>query len=387
MKKFFKLYLLLVIPFTLSALDLTLEIKSTYVDHKERPTDKAYHIQEDGFKNEIAVIGYQVLSNKTHLEFTVSNRLEESYIDKFKFVYNNQFNNHYLQSNLGTIQSMKGIFDNSKNSTVQTPIIHKASGVYNDEFMSGFLDTTIGFEQKYSYMLFRKYTIGVDGYYSKIRTTDNQRAESSAYNYESELADIEFNDPIIGLETTFDYKDKLHFFANNTKSKFTLVKTHDYTDLEILTMYLTKSPLFEKVLLFTSDTPYEFDIDRYGGVYKDTNFMLGYEHFDMKVDHPTNDFESKTSGEYLYLGWFTTDNITPYYAYGRSFDDEDLKLEEHTLGFRHNITDDLTFLLEWRETDWLQTKDHEAYQELKSNSKKEEVDAKLWACQIMYKFR
>jgi hypothetical protein len=153
-------------------------------------------------------------------------------------------------------------------------------------------------------------------------------------------------------------------------------------------MYMMNSPLFEKPLIFTSDTPYEFKIDRTGGVYKNTNIILGYEQFDMTVEHSTNGFLSETSGWYAYGGWFMTDYITPYGAYAESLDNDDNKHKEHTLGVRTTCSDNLTTLIEYRKTDWVQTDTHSDYEAYKKavGGNKHDTDTELIAIEVIYTF-
>jgi hypothetical protein len=368
--------------------DVELEVKSTYVKHTKSKYDKAYHIQKDGFKNEMAVSLDGEVNSKMEYKVKLSNRLEDTIIDKALLTYDDRSGKHIYQVNLGTVQSMKGIFDSTQNATVQPPMIHKSSGVYNDEFIAGFLDTTVGIEPKYSYLLDSGFLFTLSGFYSDIRVTDKSKAEKSMFNYESDVADVEFRDKIKQLEFSFEYGDNFMFFRNVVESKFYLVPTHNYSKNEILAMYMMNSPLFEKPLIFTSGTPYEFQIDRAGGVYKNTNIILGYEQFDMTVEHSTNGFLSETSGWYAYGGWFMTDYVTPYGAYAESKDNEKNKHKEHTIGVRTTCSDNLTTLIEYRKTDWVQTDTHSDYEAYKKSvgGNKHDTDTELIAIEVIYTF-
>lgn len=380
-----KILLALTLPVILLSADIDkkLEIISTYKDSTNSITPGSHVGTKDGLTTIGSLELFGSLTQDITYDVKFSNRLEETCVDKAVITYDTILDNNMFVINYGTIQSFKGIFDNSKNNVVQPPMITKSSGVYNDEFMSGLLDTTIGQEIKYSRVFDNGLLLSGSLFETEIRITDKKKSEQAIMNYESTYTDLVWDKPVKGWELSLDYKQNLNIFVGNVQMEF---KSIDVSGLTTAQKYLAYQQTQDTTLSLTSEEYYKINIDRMGLVYTNSNMIFGYEEQQAKVDQNSKKIHTRAKGHYVYLGTYGLENNAPYVSYSWSKNTYNDLLEEYTIGNRYSYSDNLAFVVEYTETDWLQTDTVKDYYELKNKANPSDRNYGFYNFQVIYTF-
>lgn len=360
------------------------DVKATYISYQDKPTKNTYYINQNNPSFEFSLWG---IYHWKDLDFNIkiSNRLSDTYIEKASIKYHGRTGRHMYTTEVGTIDTYRGIFDTTASSRDQSPMIFKNSGVYNDEFLQGFLETTIGFEQSYSYILIDKYILTGRYIAARIRELDKTKAEQSIFGYESDYADLTYEDLVYSGSLEFNYSDKLYLFYTNSHVKFGLEATHGLSAEQTLNEYgiTGDSSLFS--YLITS--PYDMRVNRVGGSFRNSNFIYAYERFHMHLSNESAMSKLNAEGYYHYLAHYATDEFTPYLSYGASTNDRpnSKKYDEYIIGARYTFDENWLFMTEYRDTNWIQHDTNQQHQDYLEVSDKKR-DAQMMILQVIYSF-
>lgn len=376
-----KIYLFLILCTFIHLEAFQFETKTTYINYKEKQTEASYFNQKESLKTVISIFDTYNLSENMRVYGKLSNRLENTLLDKLFVKYESRHRNNQFGFKFGTIETFKGVFDTTVNSRVQPPSIFPASSVYNDEWMSGTLDTIIG--GKFSYGIISDSTIYEFNYsVGNIRVTDKLKSEQGVINHDSVYSDVEFKNKLTISEFLIKSTIGVEIFVNTAESKFKIKDVSGLSNTEKFKVIMSSKGEFDKSILAVSDKPYDFSIDRFGLLYINSKCVFGYEMFKMRVKHSENNTNTKSKGEYYYFNYSLFDDVTPYLVYGFSKDPRGDKVEETTLGLRYSYNKNWTLIGEVKSTKWIQTETLEDYNELKNGN---DV-TKLLALQVIYKF-
>jgi hypothetical protein len=279
-------------------------------------------------------------------------------IDKLFVEYSYRYLASMGSIKLGTITTFKGVFDRTLNSTKRIPMIYLPSGVYNDEWMSGFLDTVVGGSVEQSAMIGGTLLTAtvVSG---EPRVTDNAKMEAGGFNYESTLSDIDLDDNFYSTTIKVEYMDTIELFTSSAHGGFTIVDVSNMTYNEkLMYVYLNGDDYDRSILL--SGNHFTYEINRIGGVLRLGDATITYEEFKMHL--VTEGYTKDSHGNYVYAN-YSIGNYTPYIAVSKSISSH--KATERVYGVKYDMSDSITLLAEYRVSDWVQTRDINEYIEWK----------------------
>ena len=336
------------------------EVELTGVTTLDAPTKASIHVTESPITTTGGVKACYT-TNSTSTKIILSNRLDDTYIEHLSFTYKGRMGKHMYSTQVGTIDTFKGVFTSSEGATKQNPFIFKNHGIYNNEYLAGYLDTTVGFQQTYSYMapyatlLTAKYSI------TQARELGEARAEGSIYGYNSKYVDLDYSTPIHSVDLQLEYRDNFKLFFNKAKIIIKFDATDNVPD-DLMTTYLAE----RDPSIFVPKTPLDIDITRGGFMYRNTYAVYGYEAYKMYYENKDLNTEYSAVGQLHYLAAYPTDDFTPYISYGESTNSKagSRKYTEKIAGFRYTYNDNVTLLCEWKKSSWIQHRsfaEHVAY--------------------------
>lgn len=355
------------------------EVVNTYISYLDRPTKASYFVNKSPLTTTIAGELYMSRYNFV-LDVKVSNRLPESPVERLSVQYNDRKGSHIINTEVGTVETYRGIFHTTRSSKDQSPAIFKNSGVYNDEFLTGFLETTFGIRQTYSYLFSNRYLLSVSYLYSTIRELDKTKSEQSIFGYESGYVDLSHDYKIKSWEIELNLQNSFYLFYHESDILFNVVDANPIS-AEKFDIYLSEG---DSSILASTNTPYIIDFKRVGGSYTHRNFTYGFEYFDMHYLNHEIGLDTMANGQFHYLAVYLTDNLTPYFSYGWSSNNKTNKVyREPIIGARYTYTESLTFLTEWKKSSWVQ---HDTFSDSKQYADSGRGSIELLAFQVIYSF-
>ena len=344
-----------------AAADVSVELKNTTQGYGDKAV--GYHGYRETNTPEASVKIHGELGDNLDVVVKASNRLEDTYLDKATVTYSDRVDSTQVVVIGGTLESMNGIFDASKSSVEQPPMINKPSGVYNDEFISGLLDSTIGAEVRVS-RLVGSGMVTVGGFVADIRVTDKSKAEAAVANYDSKYIDIDYSKSIRGVKANIDVTSNMNVFYTTAESSFGVKDISGMTYIQKVMWYMQSPSTFDPIIQYVSNERYKFSIDRVGGTYVGKCGTLAYERHTTTVDNNSMKVHTKSTGHYVYGNVYVDEDTTVYAAHSWSRSPEGKQYRENTYGMRSAVSSRVTMLGEYRRTDWMQTDTLEEYKKL-----------------------
>jgi|SaaInlV_150m_DNA_4_1039716.scaffolds.fasta_scaffold03797_2 hypothetical protein len=357
---------------------LTGNLELTAVNTYSKPIEKSFHVNENPLRAVITLNGGYSLGS-FDLEARVSNRMDDTYIEKASIAYSGRNGNHVYKTEVGTIDTFQGVFENTKTANEQNPFIFKNHGVYNNEFLEGYLSTTLGIQQTYSYLPNGKYILTAKYSLTQARELGEDRAEGSFYGYNSQYVDLDYTESIQSIDLHLIYKDHFSLFLNKARIPVGVNPTEGTptSDFDRYMLYLAD----KDSSVFAPKSDFLIDIDRIGIIGSNKYLTYGYEAFHMYMENEDIDVSYHTIGQMHYLATYLTDTITPYVSYGSSLNSKKYSrlYEDYSAGVRYVYNKHVTGLVEWKQSSWIQHKTFKEHKEYLSQDSRhiELISARL----------
>lgn len=354
-------------------------LQSTYSHQYNKPSEDSFHVNPDELTN-ILTLESKYLANNYETVLRLSNKFDDKVIEKASMSYVGRHCNHAYKTEIGTINTFQGILSEDKLPNEQNPYIFKNHGVYNDEFLSGFLANTMGIQQSYTYIIDYTYLFTVKYSLVKPRELSKARAERAFYGYESKYLDLDFNKPFTSLDIQFDYENAFNMFYNKADIEVG-AKGTDLVPDNPMAKYLTEGD----ASIFVPTTNYRVELNRFGFSYKNEYILYGFDSFLMHLSNEDLGVDYEADGYFNYLALYLADTITAYSSYGVSTNTKKGSMDsiEKIVGLRYNLAKDITVLAEWKNSNWIQNTSFEDYKVAKSSGDR---DISMYSVQVMYRF-
>ena len=351
-----KLLLLLIPALLLSNSYVRGTLGVTALGYLDRPTEKSFHVNVEDI-TPVLTMDSRYIDNNIEAKLRLSNKLDDTFIEHASVAYAGRNCNHIYKLELGTIDTFQGVFSETKLANEQNPFIFKNHGVYNNEFLAGYLDTTVGIQGTYTYLLNYKYLLTAKYSYTQARELSANRSEGSIYGYNSKYQNFDYTTPIQSVDLLLAYKNSFTVFANKAHITINSVGTAEVPS-DIYSKYMSE---FDSSI-FVPSTPFSININRVGATYTNPYITYGYETFFMDVVNTDIDLEFTARGEMHYLAMYFTDALTGYVSYGVSTNDKkgSKPYEDKIVGARYTISQAMAILAEWKRSSWIQ---HKTYTE------------------------
>jgi hypothetical protein len=368
----------------LNANSLEVVVKATATKYDNAPTDNVYFHEDKSAYIKAYVKGEYYLTDYLEVYGRVGNQYEDTFIEEAGVRLSSRYNNHMFGVQVGTINMVRGIFDPSLDSDQQAPSVYMPSGVYDDRWRQGFFGSQLGAKVHYGYMLGN--TLAKVSYsHSEPRITDEDKAETSVFNYVSDYADVDYG-RVDTVEFELDVANTVAAFLSYTTGSLKLDDKSGMTDMEKAIWYMTSPETFDPALAFTSEEEYEYDLYRAGVTYEHIYFTAAVEGYYLQTKNDSNDYDDTNKGGYVYLNAHLPRGYTPYVIYNQSRDNDDDKLEEYTVGVRKTFGRYFALLAEYKQTDWAQTNTLAEYKELRATTPEENIDMDIYTIQLIMRY-
>ena len=358
--------------------------KTTAVGYSNKPADNVYFHDDKNAYVDAYIRGEYFLTDYLEVYGKIGNQYEDTALEEIGLKLNSRYNNHMFGIQAGTLNMVRGVFDPSLDADQQAPSVYMPSGVYDDRWRQGFFGSQWGAKVHYGYMIGN--TLAKVSYsHSEPRITDEDKAETSVFNYVSDYADVDYGS-VDTVELEIDIANTVEIFVSYASGSLRLDDKSGMTDMEKGMWYMTSPETFDPALAFTSDTDYDYDLYRVGATYEHMYFTVAAEGYHLRTENDSNDFDETNKGGYVYLNAHLPKGFTPYVIYNQSRDNDDDRLEEYTVGIRKTFGRYFALLVEYKQTDWAQTDTMIDYKSLRAATPEEDIDMDIYTVQLIMRY-
>jgi len=341
---------------------LNLKVESTLEDYQKAPKHGFY----DNKDNPATVYSGSLKGSYENLDYkiVISNLYDDTYIDTVALETNHRYGNLLYGSKIGTISTLKGIFDLQKTADEQAPLIGGTNAIYTNRLRKAGYEQTTGVEP-YVGFVYKGVLAKVRYNYSHMRMLSASKMNIGILGYDSDYTQVEVAEPFQGAGFTVLF-DGWDFFYDDVSLAFKLKQKGNLSQTDMFMLYMSNPANFDTSLLAVDKGISEVQMIRYGFTKQTTDFLFGYEYI---LYSQINKEISSDKGNYAhsyYLAYYGIQGITPYSYYGYSQRLKEGKkdrgiTDEYALGVRIPYTEFLTFLVEHRKTGWWQVEELNGY--------------------------